>query len=103
MNAPNRLEAIRLAQERIHELEQEISVLRQDEGIQRELDFAEKLSTLMKKFNVKVDEVIALLEIRGDLDRKVSSCETTYRLKHVLGLKEVEAAHRAEKPLRLTR
>lgn len=101
MNALNRLEAIRLAQQRIDELEQEISGLQKDGDTPREHNFSEKLAKLMKKFKLSSEEVIALLLVRGDLDRKLFSCETTYKLKHILGLKDIEASHSSEKPFRV--
>ncbi|MBK3481547.1 hypothetical protein AB4P95_07775 [Pseudomonas sp. A1437] len=94
MNAPHRSDAIYLAQKRISELELEISTLRREQQSQREIDFMEKLKLLMQKFSLQPAEVIAVLELRGDLDRKLFSCETTYKLKHILGLKEVDASHR---------
>ncbi|MBH3409314.1 MULTISPECIES: hypothetical protein [Pseudomonas] len=61
MNAVNRLAAIRLAQQRISEPEQEISVLEKGEGATPESGFSEQLAKLMKN----AEEVIALLMVRG--------------------------------------
>lgn len=98
MNAPHRSEAIRLAQERISELEKEISCLRQAEQSDRELEFTGKLFKLMKKFKLEPGEVIDLLVTRGDLDRRLFGCETTYKLKHILGLRQLEAERRGRRP-----
>ena len=101
MNAPNRLEAIRLAQQRISELEQEISILSKGESTTPDSDFSEKLAKLMKKYKLSSEEVIALLLVRGDLDQRALSLETVLKLRYILGLKDVEASHSSEKPFRL--
>lgn len=64
-NALNRLEAIRLAQQRVSELEQEISVLQKGKGATPESGFPEQLAKLMKRYRVPAEEVIALLMVRG--------------------------------------
>ncbi|MFP3677180.1 hypothetical protein SB725_08615 [Pseudomonas sp. SIMBA_041] len=101
MNAPNRFEAIRLAQQRISELEQEISVLQKGESTTPDFDFSEKLSKLMKKYKLSSEEVIALLLVRGDLDQRALSLETVLKLRYILGLNDVEASHSSEKPFRV--
>jgi hypothetical protein len=98
MNAPHRLLAIQQAKQRIIELEQEISVLRQDVDIQRELDFSEKLTTLMKKFSVSSEEVISLLVIRGDVDHEIFNCGFPYKLKHILARMEIVTEYRPDSP-----
>jgi hypothetical protein len=98
MNAPHRLLAIQQAKQRISELEQEISVLRQDEDTQRELDFSEKLTKLMKKFSVSPEEVISLLVIRGDLDHEMFDCAPPYKLQHILAPKEIDTEYSADRP-----
>ncbi|MBF8789674.1 hypothetical protein [Pseudomonas asiatica] len=101
MNAVNRLEAIRLAQQRISELEQEISVLQKGEGATSESSFSEQLAKLMKRYRVSAEEVIALLMVRGDLDQRALSLTTVLKLHYILGLLDVEASHSSEKPFRI--
>ncbi|ANI34674.1 hypothetical protein AA098_14760 [Pseudomonas sp. JY-Q] len=100
MNAPNRHEAIRLAQQRISELEQEISVLQEREKTP-DSDFSLKLTKLMRKYRLSAEEVIALLLARGDVDQKSVSLETVLKLRYILGLKDVQASHSSEKPFRV--
>lgn len=101
MNAPNRLEAIRIAQQRISELEEEICVLKSGEGSQLKPEFTEKLAKLMKRYKLNAEEVIALLLIRGDIDKRAFSLATVWQLRHILGLKDVEASHSSEKRFRV--
>lgn len=101
MNAPNRLEAIRLAKQRISELEEEISVLQKGESTTPDSDFSEKLAKLMKKYKLDAEEVIALLLVRGDIDQRAFSLETVLKLRFILGLKDVEASHSSEKRFRV--
>lgn len=100
-NAPNRLEAIRLAQQRISELEQEISVLQQKEDVTSATEFPQKLSKLMKKHKLSTQEVIALLLVRGNLDQRYAVFETVIGLRYILALKELEASRGSEKSFRL--
>lgn len=101
MNAVNRLEAIRLAQQRISELEQEISVLQKGEGATPESGFSEQLAKLMKRYGVRAEEVIALLMVRGNLDQRALSLTTVLKLHYILGLLDVEASQSSEKPFRI--
>ncbi|MEX5688891.1 hypothetical protein [Pseudomonas silesiensis] len=98
MNAPHRSDAIRLAQQRISELENEINKLQKEAGLERDQQFLEDLTKLMQAYQADADEVVELLMLRGDIDQKSFTCETIYQLRHIFSIAEIQVAQGADRP-----
>lgn len=98
MNAPNRSEAIRIANQRIAQLQDEIDKLHNEAELERQQLFLADLASLMKAYQVDADEVIELLMLRGDIDQKPFTCETIYQLRHIFSIAEIQAAEGADRP-----
>ncbi|WP_339526472.1 hypothetical protein [Pseudomonas sp. EL_65y_Pfl2_R96] len=98
MNAPHRSDAIRLAQQRISELENEINRLQKEAWLERDQQFLEDLGKLMQTYQVNADEVVELLMLRGDIDQKSFACESIYHLRHIFSIAEIQVAKGADQP-----
>ncbi|WP_237858417.1 hypothetical protein [Pseudomonas sp. PGPR81] len=98
MNAPHRLAAIEQAKQRISDLEKEIKALQEDGLHEREQQFIQELTKLMKRSHMTAADVIELLVLRGDLDARWFAGETLYKMKHLFGMAEVFASHGVDRP-----